>query len=206
MKTNFAILMGLALLANAGLARAQEPGETTGQAAVKVAVGTCAICHGPEGNSIMPKFPKLAGQRENYLVAQLKAFRSQARGDADALGYMWGMAAPLDDDMINELARYYASRKSTPGKASEGAALARGGEIYQRGVASEGIPACASCHGANAEGQGDYPRLAGQHAEYSIKQLYSFRNQMRNVAIMHGIAREMKIGEMEAIAEYLQSK
>src|SRR5207302_350647 len=84
------------LALSAGPARPQELVRSD-QAARNIAVGTCAICHGPGGNSVVPTFPKLAGQREGYLIVQLKAFRSQSRGDPDAMAYMWGMAAQSDN-------------------------------------------------------------------------------------------------------------
>src|SRR2546425_5602284 len=205
MKTLFAVCACSVLALSADPARPQEPVRSD-QAARNVAVGTCAICHGPGGNSVAPKFPKLAGQREGYLVAKLKAFKSQSRGDPDAMAYMWGMAAPLSDEMIAALAQYYASQKPAPGTAGDSAIVARGRAIYEKGIASQNIPACGSCHGANAEGSADFPRLAGQHAEYVIKQIYSFRNESRNVAVMHGVAKDMKLVEMEAVAAYLQSK
>ena len=83
-------------------------------AAQHVAVNSCANCHGRQGRSIAPKFPVLAGQHAGYLAAQLHAFKAQTRGDPDALGYMWGMAAPLDDEMINALAAYYARSPAAP--------------------------------------------------------------------------------------------
>jgi cytochrome c553 len=205
MKTLFVVCACSVLALSAGPARPQELVRSD-QAARNVAVGTCAICHGPGGNSVAPKFPKLAGQREGYLVVQLKAFRSQSRGDPDAMAYMWGMAAPLSDEVIAALAQYYTSQKPAPGSAGDPAIVARGREIYAKGIASQNIPACGACHGANAEGSADFPRLAGQHAEYIIKQMYSFRNESRNVAVMHGVAKDMKLVEMEAVAAYLQSK
>lgn len=189
-----------------GTAAAQGADPSAADAARQVAAGTCATCHGPRGNSEMPKFPKLAGQREGYLVAQMKAFRDQTRGDADAIAYMWGMAGPLSDGMIAALSRYYASQTPAPGRPANAALVAQGREIYSKGVASENIPACGTCHGARAEGAGDFPRLAGQHSEYLIKQLYSFRNESRNVAVMHGVAKEMKLPEMQAVAAYLESQ
>jgi cytochrome c553 len=202
MRALYATCACLMLALNAGPAWSQE----SDQAAARIAVGTCALCHGPHGNSEPTRFPRLAAQRENYLVAQLKAFRNQTRGDPDAIAYMWGMAAPLSDDSISALARYYASQKAVPGTRGAAAVIARGSDIYKNGIASENIPACASCHGADAEGLADFPRLAGQHAEYIIKQLRSFQNNLRDVAIMHGVAREMKLNEMEAVAAFLQSK
>jgi len=174
-------------------------------AAQHVAVTTCATCHGPQGRSSAPKFPVLAGQHANYLVAQMKAFKAQTRGDPDALGYMWGMAAPLDDEMIAALADYYSAQTPARGRADDAAAIARGADIFTNGVAATGIPPCASCHGANAAGTDDFPRLAGQHAQYLLKQLRSFQSNLRNVAVMHGVTQELKTPELTAVAAYLQS-
>ena len=174
-------------------------------AAQHVAVMTCATCHGPQGRSTTPKFPALAGQHPKYLAAQLQAFKTQTRGDPDALGYMWGMAAPLSDEMITALAAYYAAQAPGAGSASAAGAIARGANIYANGVAAEGIPPCIACHGPGAVGTDEFPRLAGQHAQYLLKQLRSFQNNMRNVAVMHGVAQDLKASEMEAVAAYLQS-
>jgi len=174
-------------------------------AARHVAVMTCATCHGPQGRSIVPKFPALAGQHPKYLAAQLQAFKAQTRGDADALGYMWGMAAPLSDEMIAALAAYYGAQTPGAGSVGDAGAIARGAEIYANGVAAAGIPPCIACHGPGAVGTDEYPRLAGQHAQYLLKQLRSFQNNMRNVAVMHGIAQDLKISEMQSVAAYLQS-
>jgi cytochrome c553 len=174
-------------------------------AAQHVAVMTCATCHGPQGRSIVPKFPALAGQHPRYLATQLQAFKAQTRGDPDALGYMWGMAAPLSDEMIGALAAYYAAQAPRAGSAGDAGAIARGADIYANGVTAEGIPPCIACHGPGAVGTDEYPRLAGQHAQYLLKQLRSFQNNMRNVAVMHGVAQDLKASEMESVAAYLQS-
>ncbi len=191
------------LVATAG--RSAEIDPALKLAAQHVAVTTCATCHGPQGRSSTPKFPVLAGQHANYLVAQMKAFKAQTRGDPDALGYMWGMAAPLDDEMIAALADYYSSQAPARGRAGDSAAIARGADIFANGVAAASIPPCVSCHGANAAGTDDFPRLSGQHAQYLLKQLHSFQSNMRNVAVMHGVAQELKAPEMTAVAAYLQS-
>ena len=191
-------------VAQAGLA-ADEVSAETRLAAQQVAVMTCATCHGLQGRSIAPKFPALAGQHPKYLAAQLQAFKAQTRGDPDALGYMWGMAAPLGDDMIAGLAAYYGAQRPGTGKAGDAGAIARGADIYANGVTAEGIPPCIACHGRGAAGTDDYPRLAGQHAQYLLKQLRSFQNNMRNVAVMHGVAQDLKANEMKAVAAYLQS-
>lgn len=198
-----AALIATALAATA--ARSDEISPAARLAAQHVAVSTCANCHGRQGRSIAPKFPVLAGQHANYLAAQLHAFKAQTRGDPDALGYMWGMSAPLDEEMINALAAYYAAQAAGPGARADAAAIARGADIYAKGIANDGIPPCASCHGANAMGTDQFPRLAGQHAQYLLKQLRSFQSNLRDVAIMHGVAQGMAIGEMEAVAAYLES-
>jgi cytochrome c553 len=191
-------------LAQASLS-ADEVSAEARLAAQHVAVMTCATCHGPQGRSVVPKFPALAGQHPKYLAAQLQAFKAQTRGDPDALGYMWGMASPLSDEMIAALAAYYGAQSPGAGSAGDAGAIARGADIYANGVAAEGIPPCIACHGPGAAGTDDYPRLAGQHAQYLLKQLRSFQNNMRNVAVMHGVAQDLKASEMESVAAYLQS-
>jgi cytochrome c553 len=173
--------------------------------ALRVAVTTCATCHGRQGRSISPKFPNLAGQHASYLIAQLHNFKQHGRGDADAVGYMWGMAEPLSEDLISGLAEYYSKQTPASGKSSNPAEIARGKTIYENGIANEGIPACAACHGPNAAGTEQFPRLAGQSAEYVLKQLGSFQSNLRDVAVMHGVASELKKSEMSDTAAYLQS-
>lgn len=186
-------------------ALADEPDAATVTYAQRLAVGVCGTCHGPHGNSEQPKFPILAGQNPNYLAAQLKNFRSQTRGDPDAISYMWGMAGLLSDDSITALAQYYSTQKVAPAKARTSAEIVRGRDIYEHGIESEGVPACMACHGPNAHGTGDFPRLAGQHAQYVLKQLSSFQSNMRNVAVMHGVAQSLRLSEMEAVAAYVES-
>jgi cytochrome c553 len=205
MKSQLLISLGAASLLGLSVAQALEIDATTQAAAQRVAIGTCATCHGPHGHSYSSKFPVLAAQQPNYLVAQLQAFKSQTRGDPDALGYMWGMAAPLDDAMMAGLADYYSRQTPQAGPAEDPTLIARGKDIYQNGDPAHGIPPCGACHGPGAVGTDAYPRLAGQHVPYLIKQLRSFQNNMRNVAVMHGVARGLEVADMEAVANYLQS-
>lgn len=207
MKSYLTVTLGSILALALHTASAQEVDESSARAAAaeRIAVGTCTSCHGPQGHSYSPKFPVLAGQHATYLVAQLQAFRAQTRGDPDALGYMWGMAAPLDDTMIAGLADYYAAQAPRPGPARNPALIARGKNIYENGDSAQGVPPCIACHGANAAGTDSYPRLAGQHVQYLVKQLHSFQNNMRNVAVMHGVARGLQLADVEAVATYLQS-
>lgn len=176
------------------------------QYARRLATAVCASCHGPGGNSEQPKFPRLAGQSANYLIAQLRSFRAQTRGDSDAIAYMWGMAAELSDDSIEALAKYYSSQHPTAKRSNNDSQTTRGKEIYLHGIESEGVPACASCHGADARGTADFPRLAGQHAQYVLKQLGAFQSNMRNVAVMHGVAQNLRLAEMQAVASYLEAQ
>lgn len=196
-----AIVLGLGL----GLVHAEDIDAGSRAAAERIAVGTCATCHGPRGHSFSPKFPVLAGQHPGYLLAQLQAFKAQTRGDPDALGYMWGMAAPLDDEVMASLADYYSRQTPVAGPNAPAALVARGKEIYQSGDATAGVPPCAACHGTAAAGTDNYPRLAGQHVQYLMKQLRSFQNNMRNVAVMHGVARGLQVNDMQAVASYLQT-
>ncbi|MBS0396294.1 MAG: cytochrome c4, partial [Proteobacteria bacterium] len=144
-------------------ARADDVDPATHEHAVRIAVGTCGACHGANGVSKQPKYPRLAAQNANYLAAQLKAFRAQTRGDADAISYMWGMAAQLEDGTIEALAQYYASQPAGAPLSGDPALTAKGREIYEKGVAAVGVPACSACHGADGHGTADFPRLAGQH-------------------------------------------
>ncbi len=205
MKSAFIIGAGSMLALFLGTASADDIDDSVRSAAERVAIGTCAACHGPKGHSFAPKYPVLAGQHANYLVAQLQAFKSQSRGDPDAIGYMYGMAAPLDDSMMAGLADYYSRQTPQPGPSGDAALIARGQSIYQNGDSAQGVPPCAACHGATAAGTEAYPRLAGQHVQYLIKQLRSFQNNMRNVAVMHGVARGLQLADMQAVATYLQS-
>ncbi len=182
-----------------------EPDAATRLAAERVAVGTCANCHGFQGRSIAPKFPVLAGQKAQYLLAQLHAFKAQTRGDPDALGYMWGMSAPLEEPLMTALADYYSQQRPAAGERGDARLIARGQAIYQHGDAAQGIPPCAVCHGPMAAGTDMYPRLAGQHVQYLMKQLRSFQNNLRDVAIMHGVAQGLKERDMRAVSDYLQS-
>jgi len=198
--------MSLIVLGVAGLTLADEPDPAVQAYAQRLAIGVCGTCHGTRGNSTQPKFPKLAAQNANYLMAQLKNFRAQTRGDADAIGYMWGMAHKLDDNTIAALAKYYAGQTALPGRSRDPALLSKGREIYQHGIKAEGVPACSSCHGGDARGTADFPRLAGQHSQYVLKQLGSFQSNMRDVAIMHGVAMNLRLPEMESVAAYVEAQ
>ena len=173
--------------------------------AARMAVGTCGGCHGAQGASIVPKFPNLAAQPANYLAAQLKAFRSRSRGDPDALGFMWGMAASLDDSQIDALAQYYSAKRAPTGASGDAALRARGKTLYEHGLASGNVPPCGACHGSSGEGKEEFPRLAGQHAEYFMNQMRSFKANSRRTDPMRLFASALNTPDLEALAAYVQS-
>ena len=175
------------------------------QAAQKVAATICVACHGPNGVSTSPLFPRLAGQQELYLAAQLRAFKGKTRGEQDAHDYMWGMATLLDENVIDALARYYAAQKPAPGTPGDAALIARGKILFEQGDPAHGVMPCASCHGNEAQGNTIFPRLAGQHAAYVVRQLQVIQRQSRDSPIMHGVIKEMDVDAMKAVAEYVQS-
>lgn len=206
MTRKIAYVLYIAMLAMTGTAYAAKPDEATQKAASRKADELCSACHGPGGNSISPTFPRLAGQGEEYLENQLKAFKTQKRGEPDAHDFMWGIAAPLDDKMIGGLAYYYAAQPPARRIPGDPALIARGKDLFEKGVASKPLPACATCHGKNGEGVGEFPRLAGQHATYLVKQIAVIQSLLRAAPVMHGIVKDMNRAEMDAVAAYLQSR
>lgn len=171
-------------------------------AAVSKAATTCQLCHGPAGNSVTATFPRLNGQQADYITAQLKSFRDHKRADPHAVAYMWGMASQLGDDLIAELAKYYAAQPPTPSQTG-GALAAEGKKIYDSGAPADGVPPCQACHGAHGGGNGIVPRIAGQHADYLKKQLEAFRSTLRASDIMHANTVNMTDSEIEAVVSYL---
>jgi cytochrome c553 len=169
------------------------------------AVNLCSTCHGPRGISTSPEFPILAAQRRGYLESQLEAFRAKTREEKIAHDFMWGIAGDLDDHMIDSVARYYAAQPPAPGKPGDPMLIAKGKQLYEQGVPDRSIPACATCHGVDAAGVGDFPRLAGQHAKYIAKQIEYIQSLVRKAPVMHGIVKDMTPAEMQAVAAYVQS-
>jgi len=206
MKTHFALTLALGLcLATARPALAADAAGTADQAALKATIDTCATCHGAHGQSVSPTFPNLAGQGALYIETQLKAFKDQSRGDPDAQAYMWGMASQLSDEKISALAAYFSAQTPAPGHAGNPKLVAQGRKLFDEGVPARGIPPCASCHGANAEGQAVFPRLAGQHAPYLFKQLLVIQNVLRTAPVMHGVIKDLTRDQMQAVVAYLES-
>lgn len=195
----------MVLLLTASAARASDVTPAARQTADHLAATTCSTCHGTGGRSTSPTFPHLAAQTAPYLEQQLKAFRDQTRADPDAQAYMWGMASQLNDDTIKAIAAHYAAQAPAPGRAGDAKLIAHGKVIFQEGIADKGIPACATCHGAQAQGNGPFPRLAGQHAGYLIKQMLVIQSVLRLAPVMHGVIKDLTRDQIEAVATYLES-
>lgn len=169
-------------------------------------VHVCTSCHGPGGYSISSTFPILAGQQKGYLAAQLTAFRDHTRADPHAQTYMWGMAARLSNAKIAALAAYFSSQPSLTGRPDNSPAVAAGRAIFEQGIPAEGVPACKACHGDKAQGNGVFPRLAGQHRVYIEDQLRAFASNARENAIMHQNAKDLTPGQIRDIAAYVRTQ
>lgn len=195
----------IALLAAAGLAL--TPALAQNQDGARIAMQICSGCHGVGGRSESPMFPKLNAQTPEYIEAQLKGFREHARGENTARDYMWGMAALLDAAAVKSLADYFSHQAATRGATGDATLMTKGQEIFEHGVPDKGVPACASCHGAEAQGAGTFPRLAGQHKEYLLHQIEVFKNGTRgNAPVMSAVAHTLNDEQAKAVAVYLQSQ
>jgi cytochrome c553 len=161
----------------------------------------CVACHAADGNSTTPANPKLARQHPEYLVKQLHEFKSGKRDNA----IMKGFASALSDDDMRNVAYWLADQKATTGFATEKDLVRAGERIYRGGIPDRQIAACAGCHGPAGSGiPSQYPRLSGQHAEYTSTQLKSFRAGARNNnAQMTGVAAKMNDMEIKAVSDYI---
>ncbi|MBI3525300.1 MAG: cytochrome c4 [Betaproteobacteria bacterium] len=174
-----------------------------------LALQVCSNCHGVDGNSVNPNFPKLSGQQKEYFVAQMKEFKGHDRLDPEGFEYMWGISRSLTEKQIDELASYFSQQKNNPDQAGDTLTQreSAGKFVFEQGVAARNIPPCSTCHGAEAAGNGTFPRLAGQHADYIVKQLNVFQrtDERPEGAIMKVIAHDLTSGNIENVAAYLSS-
>lgn len=210
MKSNYIVAIAISTsICVGGMARgadvAADVMTETQKAALHKTVETCGTCHGVNGRSVSPTFPNLAAQQAPYIEAQLKAFKDQSRADPDAQAYMWGMASQLSDAMITALAGYFAAQPAAPSRGGNSALIAQGKRLFEEGVPARQIPPCASCHGAHAEGMAVFPRLAGQHAPYLLKQLLVIQSVLRTAPVMHGVIKDLTKEQMQAVVAYLES-
>ena len=201
----FGTLMLVATLLASTPARANDTPAPGLEDAHHLAESLCVACHGPGGHASSPQFPHLAGQQPAYIANQLRAFKSHKRADPDARNFMWGIAATLDEGMIDALANYF-SRQTPPSSGSNLAGLLRTGErLFLEGDSSHGIPVCADCHGERAEGRGNFPRLAGQHSDYIARQLAAIQQGERRAPIMEPMVESLQPEQIRALAAYLGS-
>ncbi len=186
----FALLLALPAVHAAELGRA-----------VEIVEGRCFVCHGIDGESSSPVFPRLAGQHAGYIARQLADYQSgKRRSDT-----MQTMAEDLSAEDMRQLGRYFESKPARAHPLADPELAQVGRFIYQRGNPYSGVPACANCHGANAEGSDKLPRLGGQHAQYLENQLKAFsrRERTNDNAVMHTVASRLTELELKAVAAYV---
>lgn len=179
-------------------AKAAKPDLAKGEASYGA---VCAACHGADGNSGTPAYPKLSQQHPEYLVKQLQEFKSDKRANA----IMKGFASALSDEDMKNIAYWVTSKKAKPGFAKDKELVTLGERIYRGGIADRQVPACAGCHSPNGAGiPSQYPRLSGQHADYAIAQLTAFRDGARKNSVqMTQVAAKMNDREIKAVADYV---
>ena len=173
-------------------------------AAGKEKSALCAACHGTDGNSVNPVWPKLAGQHSEYILKQLKDFKAGKRNNIQ----MNPLVATLSEEDMQDLAAYFSSQKTKIGYASA-ESLEMGEKIYRAGDASKVLPACMSCHGPTGAGNSaaSFPSLSGQHAEYTKIQLLAFRDNKRTNdtnKTMQIVSEKMTTDEIDAVVNYIQ--
>ncbi len=194
-------LASAALLCTAALAQTAPSDEARAR---KIVGGVCFVCHGMEGESSSEAFPRLAGQHAEYIAKQLDNFKSGKRKSTA----MAALAAKLTPEEMLALGRYFEKQQLAAEPAKNAALAEAGRAIYHQGKLAQGVIACANCHGVDARGTAELPRLAGQIAAYTEAQLKSFhqRERTNDNAVMHTVVQKMTPQDMAAVAEYLSSK
>jgi cytochrome c553 len=180
------------------VAPAAKPDLAQGQAKF---TAVCAACHGPDGNSGVPANPKLAYQHPEYLVKQLQEFKNGKRPSP----IMQGFASQLSDADMKNIAYWIAAQKAKPGFAKDKELVALGERIYRGGIGERQVAACAGCHSPNGAGvPSQFPRISGQHADYTTAQLLAFRDGARkNSLVMSQVAAKLNDREIKAVADYI---
>ena len=197
-------MFGTTLRAAALLALACAVSGTALAQDAKTKAAVCTACHGPDGNSVNPDWPKLAGQHSQYIVTQLQAYKSGQRKNVN----MNAMAAPLSDQDMVDVAAYFSSQPVKIGSV-DAAAAAPGAALYRGGKPAAGVPSCQGCHGPGGAGNpgAQFPSLRGQHAKYTVTQLKAYKSGERNngkASVMTAIASRLSDSEMEQLAGYIE--
>lgn len=198
-------LVVLALSACTNIQSSRDVSDST-VAGKTIAAQVCSACHGITGESTSPMFPKLAGQRKDYLAAQLADFKGHDRSDARGAQYMWGFTH-LTAKQVDELADYFAAQPPMKGRTVPGASLVRGAEIFNSGIPDKGVVQCAACHGPGGEGTDGFPRIAGQHSNYLLEQIKVFQltDKRPRGAAMKQITHELSDADALAVSQYIES-
>jgi cytochrome c553 len=166
----------------------------------------CSICHGVDGQATSPQFPRLAGQQKDYIVTELKNFRGKGRSDPPGPEYMWGLARSLTDKQIDELAEYFSSQSPMKGTPIAVSSMDAGKKIFTEGIPAKGVPPCIACHGDEAQGRDAFPRLAGQHTEYLLRELHIFKEtNFRPDTPMSQVTHDLSPQEMQEVVSYLST-
>lgn len=193
----------------AAAAPAPAPAPTAWDAAKgqQIAAGVCAACHAADGNSVIPVNPVLAGQPKEYIYKQLNNFKmANGKPPARSNPIMMAMVMPLSDDDMKNVAAYFATQAVKSAAAKDEKVAAAGQKLWRGGDHAKGIPACAGCHGPAGAGlPAQYPRLAGQHRDYTEAQLKAFRaGERANDAekVMRMISAKLSDAEIKAVSEY----
>lgn len=184
--------------ANAPAPTPAKPDPARGQA---ISTQVCGACHAADGSRGSPANPIIAGQHPEYLVKQLQEFKVGKRNNP----VMKGFASTLSDDDMRHVAAFYAGKSAKPGFAKDPDLVKLGEKIYRGGLADRAVPACAGCHAPNGAGiPAQYPRVAGQHADYSEAQLNAFRSGLRgNNPVMAQVSARLSDREIKAVADYM---
>jgi cytochrome c553 len=200
MKPVLSLLLA-ALIAAPALAAETAVPKADAKKGEAIASGVCGACHTADGSRGSPANPILQGQHPEYLAKQLAEFKSGVRKNA----VMAGFAATLSEDDMRNVAAFYAAKQAKPGFAKDKTLVALGEKIYRGGIAEKKVPACAGCHAPNGAGiPAQYPRLGGQHADYTEAQLNAFRGGVRgNNAQMTAIAAKLSDREIKAVSDYI---
>lgn len=194
--------------------------------APRVVTRICSGCHGIDGNTGRPEFPRLAGLNAEYIGKRLAAFRAAypppvdevihwflvptppkpVPNVAEARVNMIGIAHSITTDQAGAAAAWFAVRKRSPGRSADPALIAKGRLLFQNGMPGQGVPACQTCHGAEAQGNGTAPRIARQNSVYVLHQLGKFKaGDPKNAPEMTKVARDVNIDQFRALAAFLQS-
>jgi cytochrome c553 len=168
-------------------------------------IPACVSCHGAAGNSTIVQNPKLAAQHDAYIVKQLSNFKGGGKATERNNPVMSPIAKALTDDEVKNLAAFLNAQSAKPGAAKNKDTIEIGKKIYRAGIAEKNVPACAGCHSPNGAGiPAQFPRLAGQHQDYTAAQLTNFRSGARkNSPQMATIAKRLSDDEIQAVSDYV---